>query len=144
MSTRTDIFELYAQSNQFGKENGLELLEIAPGHIEYRMRVLPKHLALPIAAHGGAIAGMMDAVVSVAGLSATAEDAQLVGTVEFKIQYLRPALLDDVLIGEGKVVHRGKRLLMTSGEIRSEKTGEIIALGSATLNAYPFQKSFFE
>ncbi len=130
------IIEQYQRTNQFGLTNGLELNILAPGSVVYTMPVQTAHLALPSTVHGGIIAGLMDAVISVAGLSLTVLEEKVVGTVEFKINYLLPAKPGDVLTASGKVLKAGKRLLIVSGEIHNQKK-ERIAIGTGTLNSYP-------
>jgi uncharacterized protein (TIGR00369 family) len=135
-----NLLKIYNQVNQFGLENDLELIIIKPGEIVYKMEVLKKHLATPTAIHGGMLAAMMDGVIGVAGLTAVAEQKKLVATVEFKINYFKPAFLGDILTGKGKVDHKGNRIIHTSGEIYNQKK-ELIAKAMGTLNAYPFEKS---
>ena len=64
----------------------------------------------------------------------------MVATVEFKINYIKPAFLGDKLIGNGKVISSGKRLYTVEGKIFNQNQ-ELLTLGLATLNAYPFEKS---
>ena len=135
------ILKLYNSINQYGTLNDLDLEVKSSGHIRYRMPVKPKHLATPIAIHGGVLSAMMDAILGVASLSASCEDGKLVSTVEFKINYLAPARLGDVLIGEGKVIQKGNRLIIAEGDIKLEKTGKLIAKGMGTFSAYPIEKS---
>lgn len=134
------LLKIYNQVNQFGLENDLELTIIKPGEIVYKMEVLKKHLATPTAIHGGMLAAMMDGVIGVAGLTAVAEQKKLVATIEFKINYFKPAFLGDILTGKGKVDHQGNRIIHVSGEIYNQKN-ELIAKAMGTLNAYPFEKS---
>lgn len=134
------LIEIYNQVNQFGREHGLELEVIAPGEIIYQMKVEQKHLATPTTIHGGMIAAMMDGVLGVAALSAVALEEKLVSTVEFKISYYQPAYLDDLLIGKGKVVKKGNRIIFAEGEIYNQNH-ETVAKASGTFNAYPFEKS---
>lgn len=126
--------------NKFGSENGLKLTIIKPGEITYEMKVLEKHLATPTTIHGGMIAAMMDGVIGVAALTLVAPDGKLVSTVEYKINYFKPAYLGDVLTGFGRVDYRGKRIIHSSGEIYNQKN-EMIAKAMGTFNAYPFSKS---
>ena len=135
-----DLIELYNKMNHYGRANGMELKVIEPGTIEYRMTVREDHLATPLAAHGGTLAGFMDAILGVASLSAVAKDDKLVSTLEFKINYLLPARPGDVLIGNGRVDHQGKVILTASGEITNEN-GDVLAKGLGTFRAYPFEKS---
>ena len=134
------LINIYNKVNQFAKDNGMKLTIIEPGKISYEMKVLPKHLATPTAIHGGMLAAMMDAVMGVASLSAVALDNKLVSTVEFKISYLNPALLGDLLTGNGIVDKKGNRIIYASGEILNQEN-KIIAKAMGTFNAYPIEKS---
>ena len=134
------LLAAYNQFNHFGNDHNFQLTIVSPGEIIYTMEVLKKHLATPTAAHGGVIAAMMDGVIGVAALSAVASDNKVVSTIEFKINYFKPALLGDQLTGTGIVEHHGKRIIHASGEIKNQK-GDIIAKAIGTLNAYPVDKS---
>ena len=138
---RETLIKVYQQTNKYGIDNGFELLKFEADEIKYSMEITEKHLATPTTAHGGIIAGYMDAVLGLAALYVSAENAHLVSTVEFKINYLKPAKVGDVLIGIGKPVSKGKRIIITEGEILLESTGEKIAIATGTFNAYPYEKS---
>lgn len=115
----------------------------APGHITYSMPVTEKHLATPIAAHGGSIAALMDATMGVCALSQVIDENKVVSTLEMKISFLAPGQLGDELIGTAEIVKSGRRILFVEGEIVNQK-GEKIAMASGTFNAYPMQKAGFE
>lgn len=121
--------------------NELDLEVIAPGHIKYIMPVKEKHLATPIAIHGGVLSAMMDAILGVASLSSSCHDGKLVSTVEFKINYLAPARLGDILVGEGRVIQKGNRLIIADGDIKLQNSNKFIAKGIGTFSAYPIEKS---
>ncbi len=131
----------YAETNEFGRENGMELVSYENGHIEYKMTVKKYHLATPTTAHGGIIAGYMDGIIGVAALTESSKNMNLVSTVEFKINYLKPVRLGDVLLGSGYVIAAGKRIIIAKGEIKDEQSGDLIAIATGTFNAYPYQKS---
>ena len=131
----------YAETNLYGKVNGMILISYENGHIEYQMKITADHLATPTTAHGGIIAGYMDGIIGVAALTESSKNLNLVSTVEFKINYLRPARVGDVLLGTGRVISSGKRIIIAKGEIRDEKSGEMVAIATGTFNAYPYQKS---
>jgi len=86
------------------------------------------------------LAAMMDGVLGVAALSLSASENKLVSTVEFKINYFKPVHLSDNLTGYGRVDHKGKRIIISSGEIYNQNK-ELVAKGMGTFNAYPFDKS---
>ena len=111
-----------------------------PGQVIYTMPVTENILATTSAAHGGALAAFMDSIIGVASLSSVAEEGKLVSTIEFKINYLKPAFLNDELRGIGKVIKKGKRIIISKGEIFNQKD-ELLAICTGTLNAYPIEKS---
>lgn len=130
-----DLISQYNESNLFGKENNLVLKVLGKGYIEYTMQLADKHMALSNVVHGGAIAGLMDAVLSVAAFSAVAADSKHVATIEFKINYLK-AVRDKVkLKGVGKVLKLGKRVIVTSGEI-FDNNDNLVATGTGSIMPY--------
>ena len=135
------IIEVYNKINLFGQDHGMQLKVIKPGHIIYNMTVQERHLATPSTIHGGMVAAMMDGVLGVAALTLSAEDDCLVSTVEFKINYFNPALLGDELEGEGIVERKGKRIIISSGQILAKNRDVMIAKGMGTFNAYPKEKA---
>lgn len=131
----------YNEVNKFGKLLGLKLEVIRPGIIEYKMMVTDDHLSNPYAAHGGAIAAMMDAVLGVAALSLAVESRKLVSTVEYKINYFAPISKGDSLIGKGEVIFQGNRLIHSEGKIFSNDNLQLLCSGSGTFNSYPVEKN---
>lgn len=134
------LIEVYQQTNQFGNENGMELVNYREGFIEYSLTVQDKHLATPKTVHGGLLAAYMDGIMGVAALSVSAKNLNLVSTVEFKINYIKPAFLNDKLKGVGTVISEGKRIIVAKGEIINQNN-ELVAIATGTFNAYPYQKS---
>ena len=139
------IIEQYIQHNHFGKTLGMDFKIIEPGLIHYSLTITKDHLATPLASHGGVISALMDALLGVTALSAVYQDNKVVSTVEFKINFLAPALLDDELLGIGKVEQKGNRLVITSGDIICpERNNTVIAKALGTFNAYPAEKAGFK
>jgi len=132
-----DMMKKYSENNLFGKENNLVLKVLEKGHIEYQMTLEDKHMAISDIVHGGAIAGLMDSILSVAAFSQVAEDNKHVATVEFKINYLKSVKKKCILKGVGRVIKNGERLMITKGEIFDD-VGEVVAIGTGTI--IPFQK----
>ena len=139
-----NILELYRKHNRFGELMGMDFKVLGAGVVHYTLTIKPEHLATPIAAHGGLISAFMDGVIGVAALSSVSEEKKVVSTIEFKINYLSPALLNDELIGIGKVIQKGKRIIISEGEIRCANRNDIlIAKAIGTFNAYPAEKINF-
>jgi uncharacterized protein (TIGR00369 family) len=134
-----NLIELYNSTNHFGRFMDMDYTIVKPGEVDYKLKIKENLLATKEAAHGGALAAFMDAILGVASLSAVADEGKLVATIEFKINYLKPALLGDSLIGKGKVLQKGKRILITEGEIFNQKN-ELIAKAIGTFTSYQANK----
>ncbi len=136
------LMQKYNSVNAFGRMIGLELTVIAPGEVLYTMTITEDHLSNPLAAHGGAVAAMMDGVLGVAALSLSTESNRLVSTVEFKINYYGPVLLGDELKGHGKVVFEGNRIISSEGSIAcTNRENVLLCKGLGTFNSYPASKN---
>lgn len=138
-----NFVEIFKTINKYDLDNALTFEILSPGLITYKMTIQDKHLSSPNIAHGAAIAGFMDCSLGLSALSEAITHNNLTSTVEFKINYIRPAKLGETLVGTGKVIHKGKSLIISSGEIRTEDTGELVAMGQGTFNTYPFSKKDF-
>lgn len=138
-----NFIELFKQINKYDLENEMKFEIHSPGLITYRMTVQEKHLSSPNTAHGASIAGFMDCVLGLSALSEAIEKDSLTSTVEFKINFIRPVKLGEELAGTGKVIHRGKTLIISSGEVRVSGSNELVAMGQGTFNTYPFSKKDF-
>lgn len=138
-----NFVELFRSINKYDIDNGMTFEINSPGSITYRMTIQEKHLSSPNTAHGASIAGFMDCVLGLSALSEAVTRDNLTSTVEFKINYIRPVKLGEELVGTGKVVHKGKSLIISQGEIRIASTNELVAMGQGTFNTYPFAKKDF-
>lgn len=133
------ILALYNEMNNFGRLMNMHFEVVQPGEIIYHIDITSDHLATREVAHGGALAGYMDAILGVAALSAIGDEGKLVSTIEFKITYLAPAHKGDKLKGLGKVIKKGKRMVFAEGEIINQNN-EVIAKATGTFIAYPVEK----
>jgi uncharacterized protein (TIGR00369 family) len=135
-----EMIQHYNHINKYGADNNMKLEIQEPGHIIYTMSIEEKHLSSPNTCHGGVIAGLMDSVIGTAALSKAFEEDNLVSTVEFKINYLQPVNLGDVLIGEGKIDFKGKSTIVSSGRIYKQNSEAVVAIAIGTFNVYPLSK----
>lgn len=137
------ILSLYKKSNKFGALLEMDLTVLKQGLVKYVLEIKDKHLATPVAAHGGVLAGLIDGTLGVAALSEVAERQKVVSTVELKINFLKPVSLGDILTAEGEVISAGNRLIFTEAKVTNQK-GILVAKASGTFNAYPAKKVFKE
>ena len=139
-----DILEKYNRGNNFGNELGLHLDLVETGKVKYTLTITESHLSNPMAAHGGVIAAMMDAILGVAALSVSVENEKLVSTVEYKTSFYTPVELNDELEGIGEVVFQGNRLISSEGSIYClNKDNKLVSKGLGTFNVYPSSKNTF-
>ncbi|ASS48375.1 MAG: hypothetical protein A3D31_08575 [Candidatus Fluviicola riflensis] len=133
------IIQQYIKWNAFGRLLGMDFEIPESGKAIYRMTITEDHLATPIASHGGAIAGLLDAAMGVACLSNVCEQDKIVATVTIHIQFVSPASLHDKLTVLANVTRSGNRILFAEAEVEND-SGDRIALATATMNAYPVEK----
>lgn len=115
------LIKAYNDSNAFGKLLGMSFEILSPGAIIYSLTVQSEHLATPLAAHGGFTGALVDATLGVTALSAVCEKNQVVSTIEYKVNFLAPALLHDELEAHGKIIQQGRRILVVNCEVRAKK-----------------------
>ncbi|MHB1413873.1 MAG: PaaI family thioesterase [Chloroflexota bacterium] len=108
---------------------GLRVEEIGEGRSRLRLSVGERFHQLQGAVHGGVAAAVADSCIGIAVLSLS-EPGQRGVTVEMKINYLGPLYRGEV-IGEGRVIHRGRTLLVGEGELR-DQDGRLVAKATAT------------
>jgi uncharacterized protein (TIGR00369 family) len=134
------LIQQYIAKNNFGTLLGMNFTIRESGFVEYFISIQENHLATPNAAHGGVISALLDATVGVGALSSVCQDGKVVSTVEMKVTFFAPALLNDNLKAISNLIKKGNRLIFVEAEIHNQKN-ELIAKASATLNAYPKEKA---
>lgn len=105
---------------------GMELLEIGPGKVSVLMRGEDRLLNNLSIIHGGAIASLCDTAMGMAVKSLGA----LPITVEMKINFLSPSQKDQDIIATGKVIKKGRTLLVTEAEVKSGGKLIVKAMGT--------------
>lgn len=115
---------------------------VKAGEVNYKLIISEKHLATPLSAHGGLISSLVDAALGVAGLSAVYEENKVVSTIEYKLNFLNPALLNDELLAKAKVEQKGKRILIISCDVFAVNRKNLtIAKALGTFNSYDAVKA---
>ncbi|MCS7218149.1 MAG: PaaI family thioesterase [Thermus sp.] len=117
------------KAQPFSQLLGMELLWAQEGEVAFALPVRPEFLQHLGVVHGGVIAALLDNALTFAGGMALGPQ---VLTVEFKVNFLRPAQ-GGRLVAKGRVVHAGKRLAVVQGEVASEGEPGPIALGQGTI-----------
>ena len=83
---------------------------------------------------GGFLAAMLDDTMGPAAAS-TVGPQEHVTTIEMKVSYIRPAQAGK-LIGDGRVVHKGRSIIFVEGSLSTED-GSVIATATGTWRVVP-------
>lgn len=144
MKSELDQFlEFFSKIDRFGQLLQFKREVPAPGKSIYRMTVKEDYQSSPGVAHGGCLSALMDECMGLAALSFAVTQKQICSTVEFKINYLTPAKVGEVLVGKASVDYIGKHLVVVSGSIEDEQSGRAVAKALGTYNLYPAEKKDF-
>jgi uncharacterized protein (TIGR00369 family) len=126
------VREIFQQA-AFISDLGIRLADLGPGWCESVLVVAPKHRQQDGYVHAGVQATIADHTAGgAAGTLAAGGD--LVLTVEFKINFLRPAL-GERLRCRATVLRRGKTLNVAESEVFAERDGseKLVAKAMVTL-----------
>ncbi len=129
---RGKVREIF-QRAAFIEDLGIRLKDLGEGWCESVLEVAPKHRQQDGYVHAGVQAAMADHTAG--GAAGTlAGEGDLVLTVEFKINFLRPAL-GDLLRCRASVLRQGKTLAVAESEVCAERNGreKLVAKAMVTL-----------
>jgi uncharacterized protein (TIGR00369 family) len=85
--------------------------------------------------HGGVLASLIDVACGYAALSVMPDDREVL-TVEFKVQFLKPAKTER-LVAVGQVVRAGRTLTVCEGTVFDATRSRALAKMTATMMAVP-------
>lgn len=121
MSTSATSTELFDRvNNSFVRQGmmrhlGARLLRVEPGEVEVALPYSDRVTQQQDGFHGGAMGALADIAAGYAALTVV-DPSQEVTTVEYKINFLA-AFRDGELRAIGRVVRRGRRIIVTTAEV---------------------------
>ncbi|QUS41985.1 PaaI family thioesterase [Tardiphaga alba] len=109
---------------------GFRLIRVVPeeGILESEFRAASEFMNAGGFLQGGIITAMLDDAMSFAGTAALGGGSML-PTLEMKTSFVR-GVTEGLVIGIGRVVHRGRDFVFLQGELKGE--GRLLATASAT------------
>ena len=112
---------------------GAELVMVAQGEVQIALSPRPELSQQHGYIHAGAITSVLDSACGYAALTVAPAGLDVL-TVEFKINFIRPAVADR-FVAIGKVTKAGKTLTVCQGEVIGEQGSrrETIAVMQATI-----------
>ena len=114
---------------------GFEVERVDRGVFETRLTVGDMHRQQDGFVHAGVMATMADHTAGYAAFTLVSERERIL-TIEFKINYFKPAV-GDALLCRSRVVHAGKKIMVSESEVFSVPDGEerLVAKAMVTLMA---------
>lgn len=100
---------------------GFEVVRVEQGLCESSLQVGAQHRQQDGFVHAGVLATMADHTAGYASFTTVGEESRIL-TVEFKINYLRPAL-GPLLVCRAKVINSGRRIKVAEAEVWSIADG---------------------
>ncbi len=114
---------------------GFRLVEVADGFARFEGRLTEDHFNPAGVGHGGYAAAILDSALGCAVQTKLPKGTPY-GTVELKINCIRPILPENGLLqATAKVIHVGRRLGTSEGRLVDEN-GKLLAHGSTTCMIY--------
>ena len=137
MRSTADLLDTWNACGYYGLV-GMRVTRADPGSAQLEIEIVPAHLQAYGTAHGGVIAGLLDAAMGLAVLGRLPRDRGC-ATVEMKVNYVAPAL-PGALTATGRVLHQGRRMLVAAAEAHAPDGG-MVACAQGTFQAFPMEES---
>lgn len=114
--------------------------EVKKGFFSSSLQIKPEHRQQDGFVHAGVMAAMADHTAGYAGFTLVSEDHQIL-TIEFKINFLRPAS-GDTLRCHSRVIREGRQLLVAESEVfdQGPHAEKATAKALVTLMAVPRER----
>lgn len=125
-----DRVESIFKNAPFINQLGITLIEINPGYLKTELKPQANQLQQHGLIHAGVITTLADHTAGGAGESLISENESVL-SVEFKINFLRPAVSNKNLTGKAQVIKNGKTLIIVDAEVWQEN--QLIAKSIVTL-----------
>jgi uncharacterized protein (TIGR00369 family) len=119
---------------------GFEVVRVAYGQFESDLKIRPDHRQQDGFVHAGVIATMADHTAGYAAYTTVSEEFRIL-TIEFKINYFRPAT-GDAVVCRSRVISNGKKIIVSESEVFSISEGRerLVSKAMVTLMVVPASK----
>ena len=116
---------------------GFEVDQVAYGQFEASLKIRPDHRQQDGFVHAGVIATMADHTAGYAAYTTVSGEFRIL-TIEFKINYFRPAT-GEAIVCRSRVLSDGKKIIVSESEVFSISGGreQLVSKAMVTLMAVP-------
>ena len=114
---------------------GIEPIRADGGEARIRLVVDGRHLRTLGMLHGGVTAALLDTALGYAVMSLAPGGVHAV-TAQLNVNFTRPVGEGEAIEACGRVLHKGARTAVASGEVRSA-VGDLIAVATGTFHFLP-------
>ena len=124
----------------FIKFCGLKALSVKRGFFESEVLIGENHRTQDNFIHAGLMATMADHTAGYSAFTTVSENFRIL-TVEFKINFLKPAL-GNALRCRSNVINKGKQIIVSESEVYDVRDNDekLVAKGMITMMAVPSEK----
>jgi uncharacterized protein (TIGR00369 family) len=121
----------------FVKFCGFDVVHIDDGCFESCLTLKKEHLQQDGFVHAGVIATMADHTAGYSAFTVVPDDHQIL-TIEFKINYFKPAVGDE-LICRSRVVNKGTKIIVSESNLFSvsDKIEKLVSKAMVTMMSVP-------
>ncbi len=110
---------------------------VEDGEFHTSLEIRPDHRQQDGFVHAGVVATMADHTAGYAAYTTVSAEFRIL-TIEFKINYFRPAT-EETIVCRSKVINRGKKIIVSESEVFSVSDGyeKLVSKAMVTLMAVP-------
>lgn len=132
------VIALFEDAN-FIKSIGIKPIKIKEGFLKTKLEIKPFHLQQHQFVHAAVLAAMADHTAGAAGTTLIDDDEEVL-TIEFKINFLRPASGSE-LYCNANVIRAGKMIIVAESEVYSKESGKDKSFAKAIVTLAVVKKS---
>jgi uncharacterized protein (TIGR00369 family) len=128
---RIRFFEQQTKRQGMAENLGYSLQQFSEGKVQLQYRTQARHQNLIGSLHGGIVASLLDAAMGLA-VTTNLQIGEGHTMTDLNTKFIRPVFNDECLTIDAWIMHAGKRMFTTAGNITNEQ-GTLVA--SALANA---------
>ena len=123
-----EVIKNFYHDNPYVQHIGLDLHHIEEGTVTLKLTVEKRHTNFYEIAHGGLVMSMLDTAMGAASLSVNKK----IVTQSLTTNFIRGPKVGTEIFATGKVIHNGRRTVVSEAVLREGEDGRILATASGS------------